>query len=417
MPAKLILLLVFTIVLAAMDGKLVASHWHRVHQAIPVAVSAWPIIFAAVVAQSFKTWATFRVERGIRLMQLEQLVGSNSFGSAMKQPFVLRRLDFLTLMIFVVWCLSPIGTQALQRVSNVQLGDANDSSTIYYGNIMGNTNLFSETRWSLDPDVRANLLQMTAVSYIANFMPYGQGQAKNPLEDQYNHPLLSRTLGSLTQMQVGFYGLPVVLPNSTVWQQLPANADNAGSTGTGNSQYKDKATESSYEYFNFNTTSSAWNFTCGEWATTKRSNLTNMSFSLSETLAMKFSTVQSKVSNGKSGVNHIKFASLLRDSVDGSNATSNENDWEYEVIECDFVQLFYNSQVSCYVDTVSTFVADCESYYDGDLIPDSQVKEAWRTRLIDFSDELVTFGVPFAYSNGNTSTPSMCPAPHCPGQN
>ncbi len=37
-------------------------------------------MFAAVAAQAFKSYATFRVERGIKLMELEQLVGSNSFG-------------------------------------------------------------------------------------------------------------------------------------------------------------------------------------------------------------------------------------------------------------------------------------------------------------------------------------------------
>lgn len=37
-------------------------------QAITVAASAWPIVFAAVVAQSLKMYAAYRVERGIKLM-------------------------------------------------------------------------------------------------------------------------------------------------------------------------------------------------------------------------------------------------------------------------------------------------------------------------------------------------------------
>jgi hypothetical protein len=39
-----------------------------VEQAIKIAVTAWPIVFAAIVAQSLKALATYRVERGIRLM-------------------------------------------------------------------------------------------------------------------------------------------------------------------------------------------------------------------------------------------------------------------------------------------------------------------------------------------------------------
>jgi hypothetical protein len=37
-------------------------------QAIKLAITAWPIIFAAILAQSLKAFATYRVERGIRLM-------------------------------------------------------------------------------------------------------------------------------------------------------------------------------------------------------------------------------------------------------------------------------------------------------------------------------------------------------------
>lgn len=37
-------------------------------QAIKVAVSTWPIVFAAIAAQSLRTIASYKVERGIRLM-------------------------------------------------------------------------------------------------------------------------------------------------------------------------------------------------------------------------------------------------------------------------------------------------------------------------------------------------------------
>jgi hypothetical protein len=37
-------------------------------QALRVAVSVWPIIFAGIVAQSLRAYATYRVERGVRLM-------------------------------------------------------------------------------------------------------------------------------------------------------------------------------------------------------------------------------------------------------------------------------------------------------------------------------------------------------------
>lgn len=40
----------------------------RVTEALIIAISAWPIIFAAIAAQSLRALATYKVERGIRLM-------------------------------------------------------------------------------------------------------------------------------------------------------------------------------------------------------------------------------------------------------------------------------------------------------------------------------------------------------------
>jgi hypothetical protein len=62
----MVVLGVFTSIL---DGA-PASSWgvNAVEQAIKIAVTSWPIFFAAIVAQSLKALATYRVERGIRLM-------------------------------------------------------------------------------------------------------------------------------------------------------------------------------------------------------------------------------------------------------------------------------------------------------------------------------------------------------------
>jgi hypothetical protein len=41
--------------------------------ATKAAITAWPIVFAAILAQTLKALATFQVERGIRLMVGTQL--------------------------------------------------------------------------------------------------------------------------------------------------------------------------------------------------------------------------------------------------------------------------------------------------------------------------------------------------------
>lgn len=38
------------------------------NQALQIAISVWPIIFAGIVAQSLRAYATYKVERGVQLM-------------------------------------------------------------------------------------------------------------------------------------------------------------------------------------------------------------------------------------------------------------------------------------------------------------------------------------------------------------
>lgn len=56
---------------ATLNGTSVgSSRGSMTQQAIKIAVTAWPIIFAAILAQSLKAYATYKVERkeGIQLM-------------------------------------------------------------------------------------------------------------------------------------------------------------------------------------------------------------------------------------------------------------------------------------------------------------------------------------------------------------
>ena len=87
-------------------------------EANTAAVSIWPIVFAAVLAQSLRIFASYKVERGLRLMTLEQLISSHSVASAIKQPFFLRRINLLSIVILCVWSLSPLAGQAILRMSS-----------------------------------------------------------------------------------------------------------------------------------------------------------------------------------------------------------------------------------------------------------------------------------------------------------
>jgi hypothetical protein len=51
------------------DGRPIASSLSQgLTQVNKVAVSLWPIVFAAVAAQALRMYASYKIERGLRLM-------------------------------------------------------------------------------------------------------------------------------------------------------------------------------------------------------------------------------------------------------------------------------------------------------------------------------------------------------------
>lgn len=63
---------------------------------------------------------------------LEQLINSHSFASAIKQPFLLRRLDFVSIALLCLWGLSPLASQAMQRMSYDTAGYTTISDNVTY---------------------------------------------------------------------------------------------------------------------------------------------------------------------------------------------------------------------------------------------------------------------------------------------
>jgi len=392
-----------------MKGKSVSSNWGKIADAITIAISAWPIIFAAVVAQAFKTWATFRVERGVKLMDLEQLVGSSSFGNVIKQPFVLRRLNLLTFVILLVWCLSPIGSQALQRVTAYSRSDGWGKATAYYVERTGMNPLCSE-----NPDLgpfdrqRGVVLEAASVYFIGQFMaPSGGISARENVafEDQYGHPLVM-----LNGKPRSAYGIPVALPSPKV--QGDGNETVVASVGD------------SYESWQFPALTSTFEFTCSPWRSVvwPDINTSTITWSITQTVGLQFSDDSGNTFNPTNS-SHIKFWSL----IDGYPLTYNASatdppkqtaSWTYAETSCDFHQIFINTTIYCWYDpnTLNNGVAmqesvriDCQaddpaSYANftlGDpdklafVVPDSQVKPEWRTSIKDFSQDFIHAGSPY----------------------
>lgn len=63
-----------------------------------------------------KSIATFRIQSGSTVGVLEQLLGSRTISGAFFTQIRLRALNFVALGIIILWCLSPLGSQASLRV-------------------------------------------------------------------------------------------------------------------------------------------------------------------------------------------------------------------------------------------------------------------------------------------------------------
>ncbi|MCJ1382065.1 hypothetical protein MMC17_005177 [Xylographa soralifera] len=138
-----LLYIILGILTASQTGTPVGSTiGSNVHIAIPFAVTAWPIIFAAVAAQSLKILATYKVERGLRLMTLEQLISSHSVAGAIKQPFLLRRLDWISIALLFLWSSSPLASQAMQHMAITGSSTITNTAPISYVNTTGTNIVF-----------------------------------------------------------------------------------------------------------------------------------------------------------------------------------------------------------------------------------------------------------------------------------
>lgn len=106
----------------------------------------FPILFAAIVGGAMKSVATWRIQSGTTVGLVEQLVGSNTISGALVTQAKLQAFNPLGFFIVVLWCLSPLGSQASLRVvsvvrnypSNVTTLTAMDTFSEYmYGNAEG----------------------------------------------------------------------------------------------------------------------------------------------------------------------------------------------------------------------------------------------------------------------------------------
>ncbi|KAK1829561.1 hypothetical protein QBC39DRAFT_413233 [Podospora conica] len=397
-----LLFLILAIFIVTMNKKSTSSSWGKMIDAIKIAITVWPIVFAAVTAQGFKTWAAYKVERGVKLMELEQLVGSNSFGAVMKQPFLLRRLDFLTVGIFVIWALSPIGSQALIRSYELKRDEVTATAPVAYVPIMGHNMLLTPNARNAieDETTRSELWQRASIYFIGSFMGMGTAAGTSTIpQDIYNHPLpVLEYMGPHMDIPnpLGRFGVPVAMPMPKV------NSYTSSDPEADKKVQQAARAQDPYEHLTFNMKSSVFKLFCDPWRQEKRSTLDEVpifTWSESASLGLVFNPANGTAKDSTTPMTRLTYAGLLDDPktldrTDGFDLEVN-GDWNYGVIDCRWEQVFYNTTAFCSADVkTETNAYDCRMY-DSTIIPLDKVKPEWYTPLGDFATQLVLGATPY----------------------
>ncbi|KAI1668030.1 cell wall anchored protein [Pyrenophora tritici-repentis] len=108
------------IVLAVAAYKLhqepLSAHGRMIQSIMTFGPTIYPLLFAALGSRSLKSLAIRLSERGTTIAVLEKLVGSQSFVSAIGTACALRSADILTMLLLLLWALSPLGGQSSLRL-------------------------------------------------------------------------------------------------------------------------------------------------------------------------------------------------------------------------------------------------------------------------------------------------------------
>lgn len=112
-----VLYIILGIATLALKGKEVDDPtYNKYDEYYKWAVTIWPIVCSIGLGALFRNIAHYRVRRGARLITLEVLTASRSFGAAFAALWTFGVSNLLVLGLLIVWLTSPLAGQALQRI-------------------------------------------------------------------------------------------------------------------------------------------------------------------------------------------------------------------------------------------------------------------------------------------------------------
>ncbi|RBR12017.1 uncharacterized protein FIESC28_08787 [Fusarium coffeatum] len=157
-------------IVGQLNGQKQSSFGDDILEVLQLAATLWPISFAAVLGPFLKTLALFKAERGATVGSLEFLLSGQTTVAAFKNLFTLQHFNFWTIGTVAVWCLSPLGGQAIVRSLSLKINmEISEIPAIHYfsqvplkyftlptRNFMGDMNAFGTVNASMStiPDFR-----------------------------------------------------------------------------------------------------------------------------------------------------------------------------------------------------------------------------------------------------------------------
>ncbi|PVF95163.1 hypothetical protein CPB86DRAFT_817449 [Serendipita vermifera] len=114
-----------------------------VGQACNLGPTAFPIVFSAILGSCLKTYGIYRSERGVKLGELERVIGSQTLFLFLKLAFKFRQLDRLCIILGILWVLSPLGGQGILRMLSMREVTNISSDIFFYTDLYGSSDYSS----------------------------------------------------------------------------------------------------------------------------------------------------------------------------------------------------------------------------------------------------------------------------------
>ncbi|PVG03890.1 hypothetical protein CPB86DRAFT_810426 [Serendipita vermifera] len=145
-----------------------------VRQAYLLGPTVFPITFSAILGWCLKAYGRYRAERGVKLGQLERVIGSQTVFSFLRFAFAFKQFDRLCIILGVLWSLSPLGGQGILRMLSMRQVAKSTLEDIFYLDLHGTTRYMTGTSGETYQNVIDGL-------YVASL--FAPGEVKNSTTD------------------------------------------------------------------------------------------------------------------------------------------------------------------------------------------------------------------------------------------